>query len=53
MVGWRTAEEATPPPRRVRRIRDDVRDGALVAAVTALASVCLVVVLTLLMKLAG
>lgn len=53
MLGWRTAAGTTRPPHRARRIRDDVRDSAAVAAVTLLASVSLVVVLTLLMKLAG
>ena len=47
------ASDRTRLEPRARRVREEVRDGIAVAAASVAASVALVLVATLLMKLAG
>ena len=50
MTSW---DAASPDRPACRRVRDDVRDGAAVVAVSATTSTLLAVVLTVITKLAG
>ncbi len=47
------AEHTEREPMPARRVRDEVKDGVAVAVASVAASVTLVLVATLLMKLAG
>jgi hypothetical protein len=53
MFTWGVTAESADEDRPVRRVREEVRDGAAVVAVSAAASTAVALFAMLLMKLAG